>query len=172
MPNMLTPKREVNDAQRLEHLRSLIFLCDAISSLNDSVEAAGILRDLLSPQEMISIANRLRIAILLLDGFSYKDIRTLLGVGENKIARVSTWLDISGDTYRTLKGRTKIRALAAHTSQTHLQRTSIHSQSIWPAVLISDLLTTMSRDNAYKILDILADAKEKPELFRLISKTG
>ena len=154
---------------RERQLQSLIYLCDALSSLRDPVETAKILRDLLSPQEMTMIANRLQIAVLLLEGYSYQEIRKTLGVSESTISRISNWLEIRGDAYRALKRRTKLRSLIPNHEDSYQSPKNVSAQYLWPSTLISDLLAVMTKDNAYQILNILAEAKQKPELFRVLN---
>ncbi len=168
MNNMFTPKSGKSIEQREQHLRSLVYLCDVLAAIDCPVEAAGILRDLLSPQEMTMLANRLQIAVLLLDGVSYQEIRHTLNVSDSTISRVSNWLEVRGDSYRLLKARTKIRSVHAANKTKGRSRKSISAQYIWPSILISELVAVLTKDNAYQILDILAEAEQKPQLFRLL----
>ena len=66
----------------------------AISSVKNSIEAANLIRDLLSEQEAIMLARRLQIARYLNDGLTYADIREEIKVSDPTISRVQTWLQI------------------------------------------------------------------------------
>jgi uncharacterized protein YerC len=166
MSNAINPKRKSKDTFSEIHLRSLLYLCDALASLSDPVESALVLRDLFSPQEMITIANRLHIAALLIDGCEYEEIRNNLGVGQGTIARISTWLETSGDGYHLLTERVSFRDISSLEPRETNHRYSKYGQHVWPATLIKDLQTLVNTDNAFKIISILVDAKQKPALFK------
>lgn len=170
MSNIFTPKREMDEGLRFRHLQALVYLCDALASLCNPVETAIVLTDFLSPQEMLMLANRLQVAALLLDGHEYSKIRDTLGVSTGTIARVSTWLEVGGDGYRLLTSRTHLRSIKAGDAPSDTHRLTKSSQYLWPQELVSYLLKTMSKDNAYRILDILAEAQQKPELFRILNR--
>lgn len=169
MSNALNPKRKSRCALTENHLQSLLYLCDARASLYSPMESALILRDLFSPQEMITIANRLHIAALLINGRDYSDIREGLGVGMGTIARISAWLETNGDGYRLLTDRISFREIQPCESGKAKYVSTRNSQYLWPATLIANLHTTMSKDNAYQILSILVDANQKPALFRILN---
>ncbi|OGZ67830.1 MAG: hypothetical protein A3C58_01345, partial [Candidatus Staskawiczbacteria bacterium RIFCSPHIGHO2_02_FULL_34_10] len=85
----------------------LMDFCDSLSLIKNSREAAQFLKDLLSPQEVEMLAKRIKIAELLLSGWSYKRIIDYLKVGEGKVARISEWLKLTGDGYRLITVRLK-----------------------------------------------------------------
>src|SRR3989344_4225178 len=85
----------------------LMNFCDSLSSIKNSKEAAQFLKDLLSPQEAEMLAKRVKVAELLLAGWSYKRITDYLKVGEGKVARISEWLKLTGDGYRLITIRLK-----------------------------------------------------------------
>lgn len=170
MSNALNPKSKSNNALSEMHLQSLLFLCDALASLSNPVESALVLRDLLSPQEMITIANRLRIAALLIEGCEYESIRENLGVGLGTISRISAWLEASGDGFRLLTDRNNLREIHPSERRETKRISTKYSQYTWPATLIADLHSLMSSDNAFKILSILVDTKQKPALFQELNK--
>ena len=85
----------------------LMDLCDAISSVKNSREAAQFLKDLLSPQEAEMLAKRVKVAELLLAGWSYKRIIEYLKVSEGTVARISEWLKLTGNGYRMIIARLK-----------------------------------------------------------------
>lgn len=78
----------------------MLALCQAISQMKKPEEAAKLLTDLLSPQETEMIAKRLEIAKLLIVGKTYEEIRGELKVGFSTIARINTWLNLSGEGFK------------------------------------------------------------------------
>ena len=86
----------------------MVALCRALATLNKSDEVAEFLLDFLSPKENEMVAKRLRIAELLTQGWNYGSIKNEVGVGNSTIARVGTWLNLSGKGLRlVLQRKTK-----------------------------------------------------------------
>lgn len=78
----------------------MLALCHTISEMKKPEESAKLLTDLLSPQETEMIAKRLEIAKLLIEGKTYEAIRGKLKTGYATIARVNTWLSLSGEGFK------------------------------------------------------------------------
>jgi len=85
----------------------ILELCRGLSSLKSSEEVADALLDLLTPKEIETIAKRLQIAEYLVKGYDYISIRNDLKVGFSTIARVNTWLNLSGKGIKTILSRKK-----------------------------------------------------------------
>ena len=62
---------------------------EAISQLKSEKEIRLFLNDLLSPTEKTMLAKRLAIAALIMKGYTYDDIKDLLKVSQETIAKVS-----------------------------------------------------------------------------------
>ncbi len=85
----------------LEERRGLVLsLCQAIHSCKNLDDAAKLIEDLLSEAEAMRLAKRLRIAQLLIKKYTYAEIKAILRVSENTIARVNVWLKHSGQGYK------------------------------------------------------------------------
>ena len=82
-------------------------LCQAIVVLNSASEVADALTDLLTPKEIETIGKRLQIAEYLVAGKDYESIRGNLSVGYSTIARVNTWLNLSGEGFKIMLSRKK-----------------------------------------------------------------
>lgn len=88
--------------------KELIFnLCRGLAVLNSSSEVADAITDLLTPKEIETIAKRLQIAEYLVVGKDYEFIRSSLSVGYSTIARVNTWLNLSGEGFKIILSRKK-----------------------------------------------------------------
>ena len=85
-----------------EHQKVLLELCHALVVVKKLEEAANLLIDLFSKQELEMVAKRLKIAKLLVKGYTYEKIRNELKVSQQTIARVNGWLDQSGAGYRLI----------------------------------------------------------------------
>jgi len=155
----------------------LMDLCDAISSVKNSREAAQFLKDLLSPQEAEMLAKRIKIAELLLTGWSYKRIIDYLKVGEGTVARISEWLKLTGDGYRMITVRLKEKRRARIDPGNKFipkegwgRIEEMYPARFWPKLLISGLIKNSKIKNKNKILKSLAELKLKPQLYRRIEK--
>lgn len=155
----------------------LMDLCDAISLINNSKEAARFLKDLLSPQEAEMLAKRIKIAELLLRGWKYGEISRHLKVGENTIARISEWLKFTGDGYRLIVDRLKEKRkkrlkpepkMGFKAEIKSLQRR--YPLAFWPELLIKDLIKDTKIKNKKKILETLGEIRSKPDLYKEIEK--
>ena len=85
----------------------ILNLCRALYVLKSPKEVADAITDLLTPKEVETIAKRLEIAEDLVKGIDYSTIRKDLKVGFSTIARVNTWLNISGDGFKIMISRKK-----------------------------------------------------------------
>ena len=83
----------------------ILRLCQGLSVLKNPQEVAEALTDLLTPKEIETIAKRLEIAELLIKNKDYQIIRDELKVGFSTIARVNTWLNLSGEGFKIILSR-------------------------------------------------------------------
>lgn len=155
------PKLSKKERQEL-----MIKLCEALVTLKKSEEAAKFLTDLLSPQEMEMIAKRLEIAKALLDGFTYEQIREAAKTSYATIAKVNTWLNLSGDGFklvveRTGKGtsRTSLDEMYDPFSWYNIKRR--YSTYFWPELLVEELIRHSNKKEKEKIITILQSIENK-----------
>lgn len=76
-------------------------------SLRTIDEAKMFLRDLLTEGEIQMIVERWRVARLLDEGRSYREISSMTGLSSRTIARISRWLQEGAGGYRALLERRK-----------------------------------------------------------------
>lgn len=172
MSNIMTPKRNLDELTKYRHLECLIDICTLLTTLKTPLETALVLRDLLSPYEMTMLALRLRTARMLLAGKSYDEIQTALRISPSTIARISVWLEFSGDGYRLASSRLPKELSLRSEPSKQMQSDDRHSQYAWPIQLVSELLKTMDHVSAWKLLEVLAEAEIKSKLFSLIDRQG
>lgn len=86
-------------------------LCDALLLLETREEAYNFLKDLCTPQELISLSERWHICKLLAKGnLSYRDIHHITDISLTTIGRVSRFLkDESYNGYQTILKKMKKR---------------------------------------------------------------
>lgn len=76
-------------------------------SLRTVDEAKMFLRDLLTEGEIQMIVERWKVARLLDEGQSYREISSITGLSSRTIARISRWLQEGAGGYRALLERRK-----------------------------------------------------------------
>lgn len=80
-------------------------LCSAILSLRDREECLRFLQDLLTPQEISTLAQRLQVAQMLYEGYTYDGIRSQVSTSSCTITRISTELQYGTGGYRMVLER-------------------------------------------------------------------
>ena len=149
--------------------------CQAISVLKSPKEIMNFITDLLTKQEMIMLAKRLKIAKLLIEGKDYRSIESLLKVSHSTIAKVNQWLLESGEGFRLVAERTKKEKPKpesfwelAMRDWRRFRRT--HSLYFWPQLLIEEIIKTMNKKQKEKIRQAIKKLDYKSKLYKQISK--
>jgi TrpR-related protein YerC/YecD len=76
-------------------------LSEALLSLESTGEVKAFLEDLCTPAELEAMVDRWRVAQLLDQGYTYRDIRDLTEVSVTTIGRVARYLERGNGGYRT-----------------------------------------------------------------------
>ena len=71
-----------------------------LSNMNDKTEVFNFLRDLLSEKEILEFSNRLKVAQMLEEKVSYKQIEEKTKVSSTTIARISKFLNWDNKGYK------------------------------------------------------------------------
>lgn len=146
-------------------------LCRAICVLNSPSEVADALTDLLTPKEIETIAKRLQIAEYLVIGNDYETIRKELKVGYATIARVNTWLNLSGEGFRIMLTKKK-KSPKPKSEQELYDPYSWHnikrrySMHFWPQLVLEELARTSDGEERKKIEQIYERLDLKRARFR------
>ena len=74
---------------------------EALLSLETSGEVREFLQDLCTPAELEAMVDRWRVAQLLDQGYSYRDIREMTEVSVTTIGRVARFMELGAGGYRT-----------------------------------------------------------------------
>lgn len=160
------PKLSSKERQKL-----MIDFCDCLSTLKNGEEAAKFLADLLGPQEAEMLAKRLKIAELLLRGKSYQEIRGELKSSFSTIARVNTWLNLSGEGFKMVLARKPKNQSRAPTDEEKYDPFSWHnikrrySTYFWPQLLVEEILKQSDENHKRKIITILQSMGNKSKIF-------
>jgi len=157
----LTPK---------ERKRLIYELCQAISLLKSTEEAADLLTDLLSPKEIETIAKRLKIAEFLISGDNYDLIRKVLKVGYSTIARVNTWLNLSGIGFKTVisrkpKEKKEILNEEKYDPYSWYNIKRRYTLYYWPQLLLEEIFKSSDQKQIKKVMEKLEKLESKGKRF-------
>jgi TrpR-related protein YerC/YecD len=152
--------------------------CEAISVLNNPKEIMNFLTDLLTGQEVIMLAKRIKAAKLLLNGKNYKEIQESLKMGQSTIAKVNHWLAESGEGFRVIAERTKKeenpkenKVLDIEAGKTEWRKLKKRYPAMfWPQLLIEGIIGTMNKRQKDKVRLVLKKIDRKSDIYRNINK--
>lgn len=145
----------------------ILDLCRALVVLESPREAADALTDLLTPKEIETIAKRLQIAEYLVNGMDYNSIREDLKVGYSTIARVNTWLNLSGEGFRIMLSR-RSRRKEGPSLEERYDPYSWHnikrrySLYFWPQLILEEFMKRANKKEREKMQEVF----EKMQLKR------
>ena len=95
-----------HDQEQKQEIRAAArTLSEALLSLETRREARNFLEDLCTPAELEAMVDRWRVAQLLDQGLSYREIRELTAVSVTTIGRVARFIEQGTGGYRTLLDR-------------------------------------------------------------------
>ena len=80
-------------------------LSEALLCLENSQEMKQFLEDLCTPAELEAMVDRWRVAQLVDQGYSYRDIRDITEVSVTTIGRVARFMEMGTGGYRTVLDR-------------------------------------------------------------------
>ena len=148
----------------------VITFCQAIKCLHSDEEVAKFLTDLLTPQEIEMLAKRLHIAERLLENKDYENIRAELAVGYSTIARVATWLGLSGEGFKIVLSRIPKEHRKPNLEEMYDPYGSYnfkrrYSQYYWPQLLLEKILQASDESHKKKITTILQSMVVKRQVF-------
>ena len=94
-----------DQSQKGEILAAARTLSEALLSLQTPKEVTEFLEDLCTPAEIEAMVDRWRVAQLLDQGYSYRDIREMTEVSVTTVGRVARYMEQGAGGYRTVLNR-------------------------------------------------------------------
>jgi TrpR-related protein YerC/YecD len=94
-----------DQSQKRELITAARSLSEALLSLESTQEMKQFLEDLCTPAEIEAMVDRWRVAQLLDQGYSYRDIREFTEVSVTTIGRVARFIEMGTGGYRTVLER-------------------------------------------------------------------
>lgn len=158
------PKLDKSQTQEI-----IIDFCQAIASTKSSTEAAQLLTDLLGKQELEMLARRLKVAELLLEEYTYDQIRKALKISQATIARVQAWLQTSGDGYRLIIERTKGSKQSRYNNEKPFKLSGMkkkHPLYYWPQILLEYWIKNSSKKDKEQMQKILVKINDKSKMYQ------
>lgn len=131
----------------------------ALSQISGKEEVSKVLADLFTKQELVMVARRLKIARLLLAGDTYQMAQKKTRAGMATVARVSAWLNTSGEGYRLLHARDKIKE-GKPVSPTWQSLKKRYPLYFWPQLLSQEInhqISDKERSKIQKVLELLTE---------------
>lgn len=151
-------------------------LCLAIVEMKNVQEAADFLRDLLSFQEAEMIAKRLKIAELLMEGYTYEDINKKVKSSYGTIARVQEWMKVSGDGFRLAINKTKGKDVKIENECPTIEINNLKKKYpiyYWPEIILEGIIKNANyrqKQKLKKVVGQMDKMKEKTDLYRKLKK--
>lgn len=123
----------------------------AVTLIEDYEEAKLFFKDLLTAKETIMLARRLQVATMLIDKFSYQEIKDILKVGLTTIADVQKWLNLGGAGYRKIIERLKkieSKKFKEKYKQDEIKRR--YASYYWPEEALKSLIKEIEKNKKRK----------------------
>jgi len=97
--------KQHDQSQKTELKTAARSLSEALLSLETALEVRQFLEDLCTPAEVEAMVDRWRVAQLVNQGYSYREIRDLTEVSVTTIGRVARFIEQGTGGYRTALNR-------------------------------------------------------------------
>jgi TrpR-related protein YerC/YecD len=164
-----------------EQERLILRLCQALCSVNNPLEAAQFLKDILSAQEAEMIAKRLKVAEFLIEGKTYSQICVALKVSSGTIAKIYEWLKLSGDGFKLITERLpKEKEADDKISEDEIDKRlnpyswrnikKRHPLFFWPQLLLEEVVKSAKEKDKKKIRAVLRTMDQKSDLYRQLNQ--
>lgn len=151
-----------------ERERLLIAFFKGLACVRNSKEAAQVLSDLLTEQELDMLAKRLAIARALLNGDNYQEIVKGLKVSMGTIARVNAWLQESGEGFRLIISRLTPDFVPRRSDLldpiTRFKRK--YPQHFWPQQILERVVAAANKREREQLKALIQKTRKKTLLMR------
>ena len=175
--NSDTKIKGLHKLSRAEREGIVLELIEAFVSCKTIDEAAKFTQDLLTESELSFISRRLRIAKLLLQDKTYKEIQESLHVSQTTIAKIGFWLNHRGEGFRAVvkklpRGAVKNNDPLMQSSWTSLKRQ--YPIYFLPEIIIEQIVKTANKKQKERlskaVFELDSSMREKSQLHRKLEK--
>ncbi len=151
--------------------------CEALINLKNQDEAANFLIDLLTKEEVLRLAKRIKIAQLLLAGKNYQQIKSLTQSSDGTIAKIANWLSEGGEGFKLISKRHKISSQSFTSSEkfgTIINEWKRFKRSratmFWPSLLIESIIESADKEEKGKMFQALGKLDHKSKIYKDFSE--
>jgi len=164
--------KKIEKLSKSEQEGLVLDLINAFSLTGTLNDSALFLEDLLTKAEIKILSRRLRIAKLLLDGMTYRDIEKDLHVGHGTVAKIAIWLAERGDGFRKIveklpKKQDEKEWFERSEWDSFKRRYSLY---FWPELLLEEIVRNANQREKERIKSVLERLEEKSDLHKKIDK--
>ncbi len=145
----------------------------ALASVRNSVEAANLIKDLLTEQEVVIFARRLQIARLLEQGYTYGQIHRVMRVGNSTVAKVHAWMDLSGGGFKMVIKRTQSSESSEavnYDSASRFSHKRKYPMYYWPELLLQEIVKSANKKEKERLLGVIEGLRKKTRISRELTK--
>ncbi|NQU82824.1 MAG: hypothetical protein HQ539_02645 [Parcubacteria group bacterium] len=151
--------------------------CSALLTLQTEEEAVNFLVDLLTKEEVIKLAKRIKIAQLLLQGNKYRKIVETLNVSQATVAKVALWLKEGGDGFKLIFKREKKRSnkiepgenfgLAINEWKRFKKR---YPSMFWPSLLVEGIINSADKKEKEKFKKVFEKLDHRSKIYKEVNE--
>lgn len=156
--------KRVSKLSKSEELDLIFDLINAIVLVNDAKKASLLIQDLLAPAEIKNISKRLRIAKLLVDGRTHKEITDEMHCSFATISKMSTWLDEAGFGVKEI-----VTKLPKRQEEVDIVGNRFRQYRL-PEAIWEDYLNLKAFSQRKRVEDLMKNSELKKELFDKIQE--
>jgi uncharacterized protein YerC len=136
-----------------------------LSGLSNTITAAHVIKGLLTEQEVLTIARRLKVVELLNDGRDYKSIRKQLKISDATIAKVQLWMRSFPDGFDYIAKHTDKSKpnISIHESGWR-QHKKQYPMYYWPQLVLEEIVQSSNKRERERLHKIINQLHEKTKL--------
>ncbi|MCL5010842.1 MAG: YerC/YecD family TrpR-related protein [Patescibacteria group bacterium] len=145
----------------------------ALLSLKTEDDAIKFLVDLLTKEEVIKLAKRIKIAQFILEGREYRAIEQALRVSHSTIAKVAYWLREGGDGFKVALKNAKKHGGQLTKSEmfdsalmTWKKFKRKYPSMFWPSLLVEGILNSADEQDRKEIYRSLQKLDKKSKIYK------
>ena len=151
--------------------------CSALLTLKTEEEAVNFLVDLLTKEEVIKLAKRIKIAQLLLQGKEYRKIVDIVNVSQATIAKVALWLKEGGDGFKLVFKRVKKNPKKVEPGRNFSLAISEwkrfknkYPTMFWPSLLVEGIIESADKKEKEKYKKAFEKLDHRSKIYKEVSK--
>lgn len=175
--NLSTKTKGLHKLSKPEIENIVLELIEAFVNCKTTEEAAMFTQDLLTESELSFISRRLRIAKLLLQDKTYKEVQDSLHVSQTTIAKIAFWLNHRGEGFRNIIKKLPNKQVENHDPLMQSQWTSLkrrYPAYFLPEIIIEQIVKTANKKQKERlskvVFEVDSSMKEKSHLHRELEK--